>query len=133
MSSNAPENVETDERFNSLDQKFLNRAVRLNFTAAIRQTAQKSANNTMPIMLMQVMGREASREELMDALLDAYTALAVVLEMSKLVDKVEPFAEVDDIPKERRLEVKALISQHPLILEGIETINNLVKELRPNI
>ena len=126
----APENVETDERFNSLAPEFLDRALRLNLTAGIRAIAQKSAQNTMPIMLMSAMGAKPSVNELQEALLDAYTALAITVDLTKLIDEIAPFKEVDDISEERRPEVKALIASHPMIKKAQKTVKELITELR---
>lgn len=129
MSNNAPENVETDERFNSLTPEFLERALRLNLTATIRRVAIDSAQRTMPTMLMATMGVKPTVEELQEALLDAYTALAICADLSKLVDEIAPIQEVDDISEERKPEVKALIASHPMMKKAARTIKELVAEL----
>lgn len=126
---NAPENVTVDERFNQFTPAFLERALRLNFTATMRQAAKRSANSAMPLMLSRAMGLKASNEELEAALLDAYTTLAVVVELSVLIDKLAPLQEVDDIPEERREEVRNLLQEHPAIQEAVKVIKETVAEL----
>lgn len=127
---NAPENVTVDERFNQFTPAFLERALRLNFTATMRQAAKQSANRAMPIMLARAIGAPVTVEDIETALLDSYTTLAVVVELSVLIDKLAPLQEVDDIPVERREEVRNLLQEHPAIQEALKVIKETVAELK---
>lgn len=130
MSDNAPENVDLDERFNQFSPVFVERALTLNMTATIRMLAKKSANSSMPLMLMGAFGIKPTAQELEAALLDAYTSLAVVVELTKLIDEIAPFAEVDEIEgDERKQEVKELFKKHPMIIKAQKVIKELLEEL----
>lgn len=129
MSDNAPENVDLDERFNSLDPVFLERALRRNMTATQRAVAKQAAQRTMPVMLMGAMGMKPTDHELQEALLDAYTALAITVELSMLADKIGPLEEVDDFPEERKPEIRDLIASHPVIKGAALKIKETLAEL----
>lgn len=130
MSDNAPENVDLDERFNQFNPVFVERALTLNMTATIRMLAKKSANSAMPLMLMGALGVKPTVQELEAALLDSYTSLAVIVELTKLIDEIAPFAEVDEIEgDERKQEVKELFKEHPMIIKAQKVIKELLEEL----
>lgn len=130
MSDNAPENVDLDERFNQFNPVFVERALVLNMTATTRMLAKKSADRAMPLMLMGALGYKPTAQELEAALLDAYTALAMTVELTKLIDEIVPIAEVDDIEgDERKHEVRELFKEHPMILKAQKVIKELLEEL----